>query len=106
MYADYIREREGKEVLETDKGFAVYSFEGPYCYIQDIYVKPDFRRSRAAWEMGETISSLAKAKGCKYLSGTVYAGTNGATESLVGQLAYGFKLHSAENGKILLYKEL
>jgi predicted GNAT family acetyltransferase len=44
LWAKYIKEREGKEIIEHDYGFAVYKInEEKTCYIEHIYVDDDFR---------------------------------------------------------------
>ena len=38
-YAQYIKEREGKEIVEDHKGFATFVITDKECYIVDIFVK-------------------------------------------------------------------
>lgn len=106
MWAEYIREREGFEVVETDKSVATYKIAGEECYIKDIYVSKEHRRSGEAFKMGDHIAEIARANGCKRLSGTVVPSLGGSSDSLQGLLKYGFKLHSAFQDLIVLVKEL
>lgn len=106
LYSEYIQERENKSIVEHDKGFATYKIIGLECYIIDIYVKPEARKEGLASKMADEITEIAKSKGCKILSGSVYPAANGSTESLKVLLAYGFKLHDAQNGMISMYKEI
>lgn len=106
MWAEYIKEREGFEVLETDKGVATYKIMGEECYIKDIYVSKEHRRSGEAFKIGDHIAEMARINGCKRLSGTVVPSLGGSSESLQGLLKYGFKLHSASQDLIILVKEL
>lgn len=105
-YALYIKEREGKEILESEKGFATYYFLSDGCYLQDIFVKPEYRESKEATRMANNIAEIAKLKGFNKLYGTVCPTTNGSTESLKVLLAYGFKLDSSLNNLIVLVKDL
>lgn len=108
LYGDYIAEREGFYIVEDDCGFATfrYNFEALECYIRDIYVKPAHRKDHVASRYADKIAELAKDEGCKHLTGTVAPGTAGATASLKVLLAYGFKLHSIQDGLIWFSKEL
>lgn len=104
MFADYISEREGKDCYWDEKGFIVWKIKGDECYIETIYVKPEFRREKHAFKLGDHVAEIARKNGCKFLTGSVASETDGASESMAGQLAYGFKLFSP--GFIILKKEL
>lgn len=109
LHSEYVREREGYQTIEyPDVGFATFRFndEMKECYIRDIYVRPEFRRDRVANKMADQISSLAKERGCKILTGSIVPSMKGSTESLHGLLWYGFKLHACTNDYIVLVKEL
>jgi ribosomal protein S18 acetylase RimI-like enzyme len=106
LYAQYIKEREGKETIETDKGFATYTYVPEGCYIQDIYVHPDHRKEHVCFNLADQIVEIAKEKGCKKLFGTVCPSANGSTTSLKVLLAYGFKLESSGNNLIVMVKEI
>ncbi len=106
LYADYKREREGKHVIESDHGFIVYSKEKDCFYIEDIYVIPSRRRTRAATEMADWVCALAKEAGFKKIMGSVVPSVNGANISLRTLMAYGMRLHSAQNNIIFFQKDL
>lgn len=106
LYADYINERTGKEIVESDKGFATYYFHKDGCYIEDIYVQPDYRKSGEASNMANKIAEIAKSKGINKLYGTVCPSANNSTDSLKVLLAYGFKLDSSISNLIALVKEI
>lgn len=106
LYGDYILEREGREIVESEHGFASYKIMGSECYIQEIYVVPEMRTTKIASQMADKIAELAKEKGCKYLTGSVCPTMNGATTSLRVLLSYGFKLAKSEENLIWMIKEL
>lgn len=106
LYGEYIEEREGLSILENEKGFFTYMIKGDECYIKDIFIAKEFRRTGAATEFAEQITKIAKDNGCKFLSGTCVPSTNGSTESLKAMFSYGFKVHSSSNDLIILIKEL
>lgn len=106
LFAEYIQEREGKHIVESDKGFATYTFVGDGCYIEDIYVAKKYRKHGQAAEFADQIAKVAKEKGFHKLYGTVAPGANGSTDSLKVLLAYGFKLHSSNQNLIVMVKEI
>jgi hypothetical protein len=106
LYAQYVREREGREIIEYPEGFVTYSFEGENCYIQDVFVTKDHRRKNICFDLGDRVSRIAKEKGCKALLGSVVPTAKGSTESLKMLIAYGFMIYSSTNNFILLKKEL
>lgn len=106
LYADYILEREGKQCIERKHGFITYLASGDDCYIIDFYVTPEARRTGKGTELANLVSQSAKKIGCKRLLGSVVPSTNGCSESMQALLWYGFKLLSARENFILLYKEI
>lgn len=104
LYSEYIYERQGKEIVESEKGFATYYYLPDGAYIEDIFVKAEFRKEGIASQMADQIASIAKAKGYTKLFGTVVPSTNGSTNSLKTLLAYGFVLNSCTNNLIILEK--
>lgn len=106
MYADYIKERENKDCIYTDKGFATYSFNETSCYIEDIYVKPEFRQSGETKKLVDKIIESALEHGYTTLTGSVCPSAKGSTDSLKVLLAYGFKLLSSTNNFIIFSKEI
>lgn len=107
LYAQYVAERTGDHVLETEHGFALYRYISENrVYIVDIYVEPLFRKSGLASEMADQIAAEAKAKGCTEMIGSVVPSTKGSTTSLKVLLGYGFELLSSTNDIIFFKKEL
>lgn len=106
LFSEYVKERGGKEIVESDKGFATYYYIENGCYIEDIYVQPEFRKSGEASRLADQISEIAKSNGCKILYGTVCPQANGSTSSLKVLLAYGFSLDSSINNLVILKKDL
>jgi ribosomal protein S18 acetylase RimI-like enzyme len=106
-YGNYIKEREGKEIIEDSLGFATYQFlDDNRCYIENIYVIPDHRNSNVASSYADKITEIAKERGCTKLIGSVCPTTSGATASLKVLLAYGFSLDSCLNNIIIFSKDI
>lgn len=106
LYAGYIFEREGKRVISRGGAFIVYKIQNQSCHICEIYVHPDLRRTRIAWDMADEVTKIALASGCHVLTACVVPSLNGASESMAAQLAYGFKIQLAQSDCIVLSKEL
>jgi GNAT superfamily N-acetyltransferase len=106
LYAQYIAERENREIVENPLGFATYHIKGPDVYIVDIFVIPECRTKGVAAGYADEIAKRAKARGCTKMFGTVVPSTNGSTASLRVLLAYGFQLISSANDFIILAKDL
>jgi GNAT superfamily N-acetyltransferase len=106
LYAEYLQERLNKEIIETDKGFVTYYFIGDGCYIEDVYIRPDFRRQKLASQFGDQIAEIAKEKGFLRLYGSVNPKAKHATESMAFLISYGFKLLASDLSGIVLIKDL
>lgn len=106
LFAKYIEARGGKEIIETEKGFATYYFINDGCYIEDIFVEEKYRKSGEASKMAYEIEIIAKERGCKKIYGTVCPQAKGSTDSLKVLLAYGFSLDSCTSNLIAMKKDI
>jgi len=105
-YALYIREREGKDIYEDEYGFATYVFLPEHCYIEDIFVREQYRTRGHASRYADAIAAIAVERGYKKLLGSVCPSAKGSDTSLKVLMAYGFKLASSEKNIIYLEKEI
>ena len=105
-YAQYIKEREDKHILEDHKGFATYFISDLECYIVDVFVKKEYRKQNVGRDYIDQIEKIAKEHGCKYLTTTVCPNANGSTDSLKATLSVGFNLDSSTNNLIFFRKEI
>lgn len=107
LFADYIKERLGKHIIENEYGFATFYYpDATTVYLEDIYVIPSQRRLAYGRELADQVVEIAKIKGCTRLLGTVTPAANGATESLKAFLAYGMQVDSTTPTYILLSKSI
>jgi ribosomal protein S18 acetylase RimI-like enzyme len=106
LYSDYLKETNLKQILELESGFATYHLLGEECYIEDIYVLPDLRKSNKATELALNIEHVARQQGCKYLTGSVNTNIKDPTSSMKVLLAYGFKFLRSEPKIIWFIKQL
>jgi predicted GNAT superfamily acetyltransferase len=105
-YAKYIKEREDKEIIEDDFGFATFVYLQDCIYIEDVYVVPEKRGENHSSIYADIISDIAKKEGYSKLLGSVVPSTPGSTASTYVLLNYGFKLLKAEENMIYFMKEI
>ena len=107
FYKDYLEElHEGKSLVNNKTGWASYWIRDKECYIEDIYVIPKYRRSRAAHKLADKVVEIAKKHGCDHLTGTVVPSANNSTISLQMMLSYGFKLALSQDNIIWFKKNI
>lgn len=115
LYKQYVEElHPGKSVYYNNEGFAVYvirdftieGMDGKEVYIEDIYTKPEFRRTHSAAKLADKIAEIGKEQGVKYMTGTVVPSANNSTRSLQMMLGYGFKLWFSDTNIIWFIKEI
>lgn len=104
LYREYIKEREKKEIIESNDAFITFKILNEICYIVDIYVRPDKRKSGVAKELADRVCVVAVENGCKHLLGSVDVNADGATDSLKVLLAYGMDLDSI-SGSLIFFKK-
>jgi hypothetical protein len=101
LYAQYLFEREGFECVEELYGFATFKVTGDECYLRDIFVIPSMRKQRGASNLCDQVRDIAKARGCKFVVGSVAPSARGSNESIKAILAYGFQLFSSQQDFII-----
>lgn len=106
LYSDYILEREGRRCIEDSEGFVTFKILGKECYIQEVYIVPEKRRSGKGREFVNKVECVAKEKGCLILTTTVCPSTNNSTESITAILKTDFKLMKSELDLIWFAKEI
>lgn len=96
LYAEYIKEREGKDIIEDEKGFATYLYTPVRneIYIVDVYVRPEYRMQGIAKQYVDNIEEIAKEMNCDYLLTSVDCKTEGWKASTTGLLNNGWKFYS------------
>jgi len=106
IYADYMKEVYNKEVIESANFLIVYSFNEEVFYLEDFYIRSEFRDKGFGKELMETIISMAKVKGCKKLLGSVSLLCNYKDENMAKFLKFGFKIQSLGSDIIFLIKDI
>lgn len=106
LYARYISERAHGQIIENDSGFIVYRSDSADCYVIEIYVRPECRRSGKGRELFNELESRAISAGCKKITGGIYLEDSQYKSILAAVLHGGFSIKSANGGIIYVEKEL
>lgn len=93
------------EVKNQEVGFLVYEkLSDGNLYIQDCFVKKEFRKKRMASELVNQLLSINPK--AKKIFSNVRLHYKTANESLIAQLIFGFKIYKIENDTIYLHKDV
>lgn len=71
LWADYFREK-GYVVVENERGFMSAIVHGDVCMIDNFYVKPECRGTRAAFGLTLEIIDIARKRGCTQFAAEIY----------------------------------
>jgi hypothetical protein len=106
LYGPYIAERANGRILESEDGFIVYRFDGRDCYIIEMYVRPDRRKSGKGRQLIERLEEIAIQIGAERVTAGIYIEDQRSKETLIASLISGFKVLSANAGILFIAKEL
>lgn len=106
LFINYVKEREGNEVLIDDqgRGFVEFRLLGETLIIEGLHVEKAHRRQGVG--TGLMARVIAGNPSAKFLFARVGTHFLNATESLAACLGYGFKLCGLDGTYILLSKEI
>lgn len=103
MYADYLKERLGKILVQKATGFFIVSYRGDALYLEDIYIKPEFRHTGEAQRFSDECYQMALKLKLKFLIGSVNIDAKGAEYSARIILENGFKFHEMDEKENMIY---
>ena len=108
LYGDYVKERLGDFILETDYGFATYRYinDKKTVYVVDLFVIPEMRKKGLASDLTDKIVEIAKKEGATELWGTVSPQAVNPTDSIKALLAYGMTFLSSTEQIIIFRKDI
>lgn len=107
-YAEYLKETGLREIIENDKGYIVFRIlDGSMiCYIEIIYVAPDFRKQGVTKELEDEVIKWAKEKKCSGLMGSVNVKLSTPERSMIELIRAGYRLSHANEEMIYFVKDL
>ena len=65
MYALYIKEREGAEIYEDERGFFTYVVENDIFQINDLFILPELRGNGVGRDFSNLIDEFARKNDCR-----------------------------------------
>ena len=71
LFAEYWREK-GHLIVETKRGFMSAIIHDAMCYVDNFYVKPEYRGTGSALQLTLQVIKEAKDKGCTDFSAEIY----------------------------------
>ena len=104
LYGRYIAEREDFSIIETDQGFATFKVVANTIYLRDLFVLPEFRRSKVASELCDQVCRVGRNLDCATLVGSLDPKALNANESLSAIMSYGMKL-KGQQGSLLYFEK-
>jgi GNAT superfamily N-acetyltransferase len=109
MYAKYLKERENKEIQETDYGFVIYQVNNDekYIYAIDVYVAKEHRGRGFGSSLMDFVAKKGKEIGCDKFYTSADRSSLGYENSMLAILNYGknrkIKYSHTEPGTTLDY---
>ena len=93
MMADYIKEKQDGDTITSDHGFVIYQLKGQgILHINNIYVKPEYRKTKQASEMmNKVIDEVAKKHKCDLITAACDHSQLRAETSMMAILSYEHK---------------
>jgi len=99
LYAEYIKEREGKECLFNEHSFIIYKIYEDEISVIDIYTSPEKREGFSLKSLVKDFYKIAKHNKIKRLYGFTDPETVGWKRSENMMLKYGFeKIKTEDSG--------
>lgn len=106
MYAAYLKERQNVDLVEVEHGFATYSLEENYIYLQDLYVVPEKRKEGIGVELMNIVAQIGKEAGKDRMLGSVSPSTKFSTTMTQIMFGLNFKILSSSQDIIYFVKEI
>ncbi len=105
-YAQFIKDREGLDLLEFPEGFLTFKIDGDECFVANLFIHPDFRGTQALFRFYEKLEKIALEKNAKFISANIHINDHGFNRSLKAALKLGFSLVQAQNNSVIVFKKL
>lgn len=104
LFAKYLKDRQGIEVLESEFGFITYKLNGEECFIVDMGVDEKFRLQGHGLKLLNQLEKIADENGAKVITGNIHLWDVNASNTLIAALKQGFKVVRAESNILLISK--
>ena len=108
MYETYLSEREGLEVIRSEKGFIAYQMDYTKraCLINDYFILDAYRRSGEGYRLADIVFTICKERGIEkvYCQSDIKA--KGHRVAALSILNYGFDVFQTQGDLIFYSMEL
>lgn len=106
LYAKYILERQGLQILEDESSFMFYKISNNELFLAEMFIEKSERATTRLKRMIDMLSQIGIESGCDVMTATIHLADPGCNHTLSSALKAGFKLARANNDIILISKEL
>jgi len=106
LYAQYVKEREGADTVETSEGFYSYKLEGEYLFIVDLYVIPSARGRKVGSEFGAQLEGLAREFRKKKILCTASLNANNSQDAIAFIIMNGYSIINYTDTQVYFEKEV
>lgn len=106
LYARYIKEREGKSIIENEDSFVSYKINGPEVYLSDIFISEESRTLSRFRALINQVAEIGKANECDIITANIHLADPNANKTLKVSMHVGFKVKDANGGILLLVKKI
>lgn len=106
LYADYLKEREGMNLIVSEAGFISYCVLDSQLFIGDLYVDQAARRSGEGKALIKEVEKIALESGCSFIFGIVRMTALQANEVLKIFLLNGAEVFKVEGQNIFVRREI
>jgi len=108
MWAAYIHETKGEQVIEYPFGFITYRAYPDLgtIHVGEVYVVPEERKHGYASKLMDQVGEIGKSCGCTMITTFVCVNNQMKETSLLASLKYGMRIVSMDELKITLAREL
>lgn len=106
MWSLYVKEKSGVETVSDEHGFLCYKIHGEECYLEDIFILPEYRQRGIGSDLLDKVTEIAKEAGCRFLSSCIRPSESTSTLSMKAHLSKGFRIYSSHENRILMIKEI
>lgn len=108
-YGLYVKELEGLEIIESNRGFATYKIkdEEKELWVYDVFIRPDYRGCGIALRYMQELEELAMSSKCDSLMSITNKNNNNWQRSTDLLIEFGFIVEGiSDDGTIFLKKGL
>lgn len=106
LYAKYISQRAGHEILENEHGFVIYKINGEECFIVDMFVDNEMRKKYYGSDFINELVEIGKSKNCKFITANIHLWDANYQVTLISSFKNGFNIVKASNDVLLISRNL